>query len=1464
MKTNRQLPVPGNASGASMPVRHLLNLAVCAALSSNLAYANPHGAMISNGQVTIDTSTHGVMTITNSPNAIIHWQNFNIAHNEITRFVQENSQSVVLNRIMGGDPSQIFGQLLSNGKVLLINPNGIVFGPHSSVDTQGLLASSLNLTDQDFLTGNYHFVAGSGTGNIVNEGLIRAGKDGSIILIAPSITNNGIIKSEGGHVTLAAGQELVLTNLDEPDIRFAIQAPADTALNLGKLLADGGVVNLFAGTIKQQGEINVDSVEVDAQGQVRLVAQQTVDIGQTSKISADNSHGNAGNVLVESKTGTVLVRGDIKANAAQAGKGGDIELLGAQVGVLAAKVTANGADGGGNVLVGGGLHGADPQVANAKASFVGAKASLSADAKTQGNGGEVVVWSDNSTRVYGHLSAQGGVQGGNGGLVETSGHALDTSGIKVDAHAPKGKGGQWLLDPDNVTIANTTGNTNISGGPNWSPTAGDAVLSTSSIDAALNNGTSVTVSTGSAGTQAGNITVTGEIDKTSGGAASLTLTANHHIEIDAPIKVLPPTAGTIGGLDLNLASAAGRVIVDIHDAIQLNGGTLALVGEGSINNFSHASVQDIALTGGGTFNNQAGAMVTVADAIQLSGGHFYNQGTVSHAGGSLAIQFATDGSHGWFSNNAGGQVNAQQLALTGGGAFSNKADGKVSAANITLDNTSLFGNLSGGTVNVSGTVHVTGGANFINHSTIDHSGGILAIQFAIDGSLGGFYNRSGGLIKAQELSLTGNGVFNNQEGGIVKITDAIQLASGASFGNRSTIDGTGSTLAIRLATDGSPGEFNNSSGGVINAQNLSLTGNNVFGNQAGGVINVTDAIPVDTVTFRNYGTLNLLGGGGGSVLLGGGTFDNGAGGIINIALTDAKQWNANTFNNAGILNLSGKGASLQINGAGNDKGDYAIGGKASLLFSTNGERTFSNGATIGGVNDGSAGQVTFAGGGAYHFYSGVTYHASITDIAAATVKFDTGNTIVLPTLVINDKAATLKSNDAIQVSKRMDFTVGLFDGKGTLTTLATAATYLDKDTTLLYKNWNNYGHVQLFGGGVTTSFASSSLKISPVQWDNYGTITWRGDIAVPSGFGSAINLTNEVGGEVNIIGNNSATLGLLNLASFNNAGTVNLIRGILQISSPGTDTGSYHVASAGQLEFKDASRTFNGAAIHSVGSKPIVFSGGSVLFDGGSQLAVAQTLLEGGGVLNIHNTMNVDKLTVDNGTINNLAGLTTTGLFNWAGGTLAGSGNYQFNNGFAYTGGTMAATGNVDIIDHSRVLSLPAMPSIGSLSAQSAGRLVLTGDIAASQANNAIDLVAKVKFDNGIGARLSTPNGRWLIYGNNPANTILGGLTANFVHFGCTPSTCKDDFAVPASGNGLLYSTASKGGGGGGSGGGGSSGSGAGSETELKGEGNDLAVTDVLVVTGQPQVNLPINSPSAPPGADGGTTEQRNSHKQCQ
>lgn len=378
------------------------------------ALANPVGPTVVNGTASFATNGN-TFTVTNSPGAIINWQQFNIGQNEITRFAQQSAQSTVLNRIGGQDPSQILGTLQSNGRVFLVNPNGVMFGASAVIDVAGLIASSLNISNADFLANKLNF-AGNG-GSVSNLGSITTPVGGSVFLIGGNVSNQGVITTPQGQVLLAAGNSVSLTDTGTPNMTVTLSAADNRAVNLGQITAQGGRIDIYGALIDQQGSLKADSATQDAQGQIVLKASAATAVSGT--LSAANA----------------------------AGQGGTVQVLGDQVTLTdTARIDASGATGGGTVLVGGDRQGANPAVQNATNTTVSAGASIKADATQTGNGGKVIVWSNDKTFYDAFISARGGANGGNGGFVETSGHTLTASGL-VDARAPLGKNGTWLLDP---------------------------------------------------------------------------------------------------------------------------------------------------------------------------------------------------------------------------------------------------------------------------------------------------------------------------------------------------------------------------------------------------------------------------------------------------------------------------------------------------------------------------------------------------------------------------------------------------------------------------------------------------------------------------------------------------------------------------------------------------------------------------------------------------------------------------------------------------------------------------------------------------------------------------------------------------------------------------------------------------------------------------------------------------------
>ncbi len=247
--------------------RGMALLAACATVFSGSAWANPQGAQIVSGQVSMVTSGNQLV-ITNTPGAVINWQNFSIGAGDLTRFVQQNANSSVLNRVVGQDPSQILGALQSNGKVFLINPNGIVFGAGARVDVNGLVASSLKLSNEDFAAGKLNFSGDSSSGAVYNQGVITTPSGGQVYLIAPNVTNSGLITSPGGDVLLAAGHSVQMADATNPALRVVVSAANDQALNVGDIVAQGGKVGIYGALIRQRGVVNATSAVRGETGQI--------------------------------------------------------------------------------------------------------------------------------------------------------------------------------------------------------------------------------------------------------------------------------------------------------------------------------------------------------------------------------------------------------------------------------------------------------------------------------------------------------------------------------------------------------------------------------------------------------------------------------------------------------------------------------------------------------------------------------------------------------------------------------------------------------------------------------------------------------------------------------------------------------------------------------------------------------------------------------------------------------------------------------------------------------------------------------------------------------------------------------------------------------------------------------------------------------------------------------------------
>jgi filamentous hemagglutinin family protein len=211
------------------------------------ASANPTGGTVTSGSATISSSGSTVTVNTTTTGTVINWNSFSISAGETTRINQPGASSATLNRVTGPSSSSINGSLQSNGQVFLVNPNGIVFGSTASVNVAGFVASTLDIADSDFLSGNYRFTASGTPGSIVNNGSLVA-TTAYLALIAPNISSTTTLTVPPGGLALAAGASVTLT-------------------------APGGVLtNATAGSSIPGSAINVSSIDsVGGSGQVFIV-----------------------------------------------------------------------------------------------------------------------------------------------------------------------------------------------------------------------------------------------------------------------------------------------------------------------------------------------------------------------------------------------------------------------------------------------------------------------------------------------------------------------------------------------------------------------------------------------------------------------------------------------------------------------------------------------------------------------------------------------------------------------------------------------------------------------------------------------------------------------------------------------------------------------------------------------------------------------------------------------------------------------------------------------------------------------------------------------------------------------------------------------------------------------------------------------------------------------------------------
>ncbi len=346
--TQRYVPAPECAKGQSKtksktkalaPAAVLLSAAFAMPVWAQAPPANelPTGGNVVSGNATISQNGNQMTVGQGTNKAIIDWTSFNIGKDAAVTFNQLDRNSIALNRVTQGDASQIHGQLNANGQVWLVNPNGVVFGAGSKVDVGGLVASTMNIANDDFLNGNYKFSRNGATGSITNQGELTAKDGGYIALLAPTVSNDGILRAQLGTVAMAAGDKITLqagangllnVQVDPATIRTLIENKQLIVADGGQVIMTGKAADaLAASVVSNTGTIQANTLQ-ERDGKILLIADmQHGETQAAGKLEAK---------FIDTSAATVSIDKNLKVNT----NGGEWLIDPVDITIDSAKATA--------------------------------------------------------------------------------------------------------------------------------------------------------------------------------------------------------------------------------------------------------------------------------------------------------------------------------------------------------------------------------------------------------------------------------------------------------------------------------------------------------------------------------------------------------------------------------------------------------------------------------------------------------------------------------------------------------------------------------------------------------------------------------------------------------------------------------------------------------------------------------------------------------------------------------------------------------------------------------------------------------------------------------------------------------------------------------------------------------------------------------------------------------------------
>lgn len=821
-----------------------------------LAAALPTDGQVAGGQATIQQSSKSLTVQQATDKAILNWKSFSIAADEAVHFVQPSVNSIALNRVVGLDPSVILGHLQSNGRLFLINPNGILFGASAQVNVGGLLATTLQIRDDDFMAGRYLFAQDplKGLKSVVNQGTIRVSDHGFVVLAAPGVANEGLIVANLGTALLTSGQKLTVDLMGDGLIHYAVSdkvlgqvtdldgKPLSSAVsNSGTIQADGGHVilqakaagDIFSSVVNQSGIVRARSLQRHG-GVVQLVGGEET-LAAATVAGALRPSGEASGAVLN--TGTIDVAA-AESNAAQ----GAVTMVGERVGQFGA-INATGADG---------ANGGEVVISSTTRTLLADGSMTNVSGAGHASAGRLRVWSDNETffNAESTILARGGELGGNGGFVEVSGKETLGFAGTVNALAPFGSAGTLLLDPRNITIA--------AAGAAYNPGVNNLFANTPAAD--------VTISAGSINAAAANVVLQANNDMTVSSAINManagvgiTMQAGRDIAVNAPITTnngnISLIANDSTAIAANRSAGTGDILFNVAGAnLSAGTGSISLEIRPTAGSFTAGSISNVrnltTTTGNITLNSR--------NTISLSG-------AVNADSGTLTANANADGvGNQSFTMNAGSSIATTNSPVTitvnttGGGTgaatLRNIATGTGALTVATNPGANIVG---GGITQVAGTSITAGGATQLTTGNGNISlrnittNSDLLIRSRNTVTLNGAINAGAGTVSinantdgagAQGFTMNaGSSIATTNSGAnaVQIVVNSLAAGTGAASLRGSITTGNGGTATV--STRGQAAVGGNTTGGAI-TQGAALTVNT---GATGNVVLATGAATAD-------------------------------------------------------------------------------------------------------------------------------------------------------------------------------------------------------------------------------------------------------------------------------------------------------------------------------------------------------------------------------------------------------------------------------------------------------------------------------------------------------------------------------------------------------------------------------------------------------------------------------------------